>query len=199
VNLYAFFAIIISIGALLLSLLAYVYRITPSLSAKFDTEVSKGKLINYGGENPLFAGEPYLDLFLINFGPGIATDITWELSIVGYDSKKFPLTGQLSFLQPSVPINVQGLLKIETKHKENVQKEWERAHPKESLENDQESLKEIEHKIKNIPKYVLNLEYSSLVLLGKDRVGKRGITMLFNEEGRFISAKRYKNENNNSF
>ena len=191
-NWYTGFAVIISTIALLLSLLAYVYRITPSLSAYFETKVNKILSINYGGNTPLFAGELYLDLFLINYGVGIAKDIKWQLTIEGYESTNFPLTGQLSFLQPNVPTNVQRFLKIETKNRSKAEEEWKKNHPEASLENDQESLKEIVHKKKNIPKYVLNLEYSALLPFCMSKIRKKRITLQFDEEGSFVSAKMTK-------
>lgn len=178
------FSLAISIFALIFSVLSYTYRISPSLSARLETQVLSGSdpRLNYGGEDPLTPGEEYLDLIIVNGGPGVAKKVTWRVEICGYLEKDQALSGTIPVLEPIGKVNVQGYLKVYHHNRKKIRDDFRTSHkypPEEKLSN--EDVKEIEKRTRKIEKYRIHLSHQDFFN------NTRGeYILIFNEEGGFI-------------
>jgi hypothetical protein len=177
----------LSVSALTIAALSYTYRISPSLSVRFETRIAPdtylAPLINYGGVDPLFPLQEYLDLILVNGGPGVAKDITWFLEIIGYKEKEEALSGGIPVLESLGNITIQGYLKIDHKIREEIANRYKSDHnitPEIDLSNEQ--LKDVLRELNRVKKYIVHLRYGT-TLSGK----KTEITLSFNEEGGYIN------------
>lgn len=186
-------SLLISIGAFIFTALSFAYRVSPSMSARMDTQrvpfldtrepaTFAMEVTNNGGDDKLLRGQQYLDLILINGGPGVARDVTWRLEIIGYKENESGLTGALPILESEGKANVIGLLKKYDANKEKIEnsfKKEQKLESKDDLSDEQE--KDIFKRSRIIEKYRLHLCYKSSFTSRKS-----GFELSFNEDGGFI-------------
>lgn len=191
--------LVLSMVAIIFTILSFVHRTSPSLTARMDTKlvpnagsstaileggptITTPSHLNYGGQDPLFPGEQYLDLIVFNGGPGTATDVTWKLSVNGYMSGQY-LKGIITVLEPRAGVNVQGYLKIYHENRKTITKQYrkdQRISPVAVLRNEQ--VKEILDRTKKVEKYGVTLCYRSFLGV------RRTINISFNETGEYIGT-----------
>ena len=184
--------LILSVLALTIAALSYTYRISPSLTVRLETLIAPATylypLINYGGVDPLFPGEQYLELILVNGGPGVAKNITWFLEIIGYKEREEALSGGIPVLESRGKVTVQGYLKIDHKIRAGIAYRYKSEHnlpPDIDLSNEQ--IKDVQRELNRVKKYIVHLCYGT-TLSGK----KTGVTLSFNEDGRYINQEMEK-------
>lgn len=88
----------------------------PKEPATFAMEVT-----NNGGDDSLFRGQPYLDLILINGGPGVAKGVICRLGIIGYKENESGLSGAIPMLESQGKANVVRFLKKYDANKEKIE------------------------------------------------------------------------------
>lgn len=182
----------VSLFAFVFAALSYFYRTSPSISSRFDTQVvssirasnpaTLGTQLNYGGTEPLLPGEGYLDLIIINGGPGVAREVMWCLEIIGYMENESALNGAISVLESQGKMNVQGFLKIYHVNRDRIVDQYKKdhnIHGEVKLLNEQ--VKEVQGKSNSIEKYCVHLSYKSF-LTSK----RRWFRLSFNEDGGYI-------------
>lgn len=178
-------AILISVIALATSVLTYFYRTSPSLAVRFDKQVfqdGKSMTLNYGGKDPLGPGESYLDMVILNGGPGVARNVKWQLEIRGFAEGDDGLRGELPVLEPSGKVAVQGFLKI---YHDNLRLTRDNFREKnkipEGTDLTNEQLRTITQESRSMEKYRLNISYHSfLIHTSNQRI------FSFNEDGSYI-------------
>lgn len=183
-----FAAILISIIALVMSVLTYFYRTSPSLAVRFDKQIFQaGALmtLNYGGKDPLGPGEAYLDMVLLNGGPGVARNLKWEIEIRGFAEGEDGLKGELPILEPYGKVVVQSYLKI---YHDNLSRARDSFKQKNSIPQGadltNEQLGVVVQESVLIEKYLIHISYQSF-LTNKSNL----ITLSFNENGGYIIKK----------
>ena len=132
----------------------------------------------------LWQNEQYLDLIVVNGGPGVATNVNWCVEIIGYKENELALVGTIPVLEPQGKVNVQGYLKIKHDNRDRIMKAYKSEKNISPIDLSNEQIKEVEEKSNSIEKYRVKLCIKSFFLHRR-----KCFVLLFNEDGRYINRR----------
>ena len=193
-------SLVLSIIAVFFTALSFFHRVSPSISARLETQVlplltqeqtdklkalgieNPGFTVNYGGADPIAPGGKYLDLLITNGGPGSAFGLTWQLEILGYKEGTHAIAGYIPLLEPGGRIVVQGNLRVYHENKKSAMESYKKKNGVKG-EPSHEQMKEVLDISNSIAKYKLHLKYKQFLS------EKELCPITFNEDGGYIIPK----------